>query len=75
MDDRFRADFRRGALTVLIVSTVAAALAGLAVRAYAEERAERRPVIERLGDRPAGVTPAEPADEDCPASSSPVAER
>jgi hypothetical protein len=70
MDDRFRTDFRRGALTVLIVSTVAAALAGLAVRAHAEER----PVIERLGDRPA-VSPAEPAAEDCPASSSPVAER
>jgi hypothetical protein len=74
MDDRFRADFRRGALTVLIVSTVAAALAGLAVRAHAEEKAEQRPVIERLGDRPA-VSPAELATEDCPASSTPVAER
>ncbi|GIE27059.1 hypothetical protein Ait01nite_001040 [Actinoplanes italicus] len=75
MDDRFRTDFRRGALTVLIVSTVAAALAGLAVRAYAEERAGERPVIARLGDRPSGVSPAVPADEDCPASSSPVVER
>ncbi|SDT78263.1 hypothetical protein SAMN04489716_8299 [Actinoplanes derwentensis] len=88
MDDRFRVDFRRGLLVGLIAVSVVAFLAGLAVRAWAGETGARpapatdRSVINsRMGERPAVERlpdvsrPTAPATEDCPAWSSPAAER